>query len=145
MQADSSWSPCLEIQDPRYPHVVGGQSNGRDQSSLHAGVSNQCLAHYGDTGNALPSQDLLRQAKKEEPSEEIPSGWSEAGNVPKRNLGLLQAISLVINLIVGSGIFTNAGYVLALTRSKAICLVLWAAGGVYTALWYDATSTFFTM
>ncbi|KAL9044787.1 MAG: hypothetical protein Q9214_002100 [Letrouitia sp. 1 TL-2023] len=92
------------------------------------------------TGNEEHLDHLHSSAGKDEPSEEIPSDWSEARNVPKRNLGLLQAISLVINLVIGSGIFVNPGYVLALTRSKAICLILWAAGGVYTAIWYNARS-----
>ena len=103
-------------------------------------VSRLRPASQSTTSHEEHPDHLQSQADKDEPSEEIPSDWSEARNLPKRNLGLLQAISLVINLVIGSGIFINPGYVLASTRSKAICLVLWAAGGVYTAIWYAARS-----
>ena len=63
---------------------------------------------------------------------------SGSGITPKKNLGFVQITSLILNSVIGSGIFTTPGYVLALTRSKPISLVLWAVGGVYTALWYEA-------
>ncbi len=63
-----------------------------------------------------------------------PSDWSEITNVPRRNLGFMQILSLIVNSVVGTGIFTQPGFVLALTKSKPIALALWAAGGVYTAV-----------
>jgi hypothetical protein len=62
--------------------------------------------------------------------------WSESTAVPRRNLGFLQITSLMLNATIGSGIFNTPGYVLALTRSKTISMVLWAVGGVYTGLRY---------
>lgn len=62
--------------------------------------------------------------------------WTESTNVPRRNLGFLQITSLMLNATIGSGIFNTPGYVLALTRSKTISMVLWAVGGVYTGLRY---------
>jgi hypothetical protein len=67
--------------------------------------------------------------------------WSESTIVPRRNLGFIQTTSLMLNGTIGAGVFITPGYVLALTRSKPIALVLWALGGVYTALRYVACST----
>ena len=62
--------------------------------------------------------------------------WTESTTVPRRNLGFLQITSLMLNATIGTGIFNTPGYVLALTRSKTISMVLWAVGGVYTGLRY---------
>ena len=66
----------------------------------------------------------------------VDTAWSESTIVPRRNLGFIQITSLMLNATSGSGIFITPGYVLALTRSKSIALVLWALGGIYTALRY---------
>ena len=71
-------------------------------------------------------------------SASVDTAWSESTIVPRRNLGFVQITSLMLNGTIGSGIFITPGYVLALTRSKRIALVLWALGGVYTALRYVA-------
>jgi hypothetical protein len=64
------------------------------------------------------------------------TNWSESTNVPRRNLGFVQITSLMLNATIGGGIFNTPGYVLALTRSKKIALILWAVGGVYSGLRY---------
>ena len=138
MQADrsrnlTSGSQVLQIADS-----LDGQHNSKDQAAPETTVSPPRPARQSIAGHEEHPDHIHGQTDKDELSEEIPSDWSEAQIVPKRNLGLLQTISLVINLVIGSGIFISPGYVLALTRSKAICLVLWAAGGVYTGIWYDA-------
>lgn len=61
-----------------------------------------------------------------------PSEWSENSNTPKRHLGFWQIFSLIINSVVGTGIFTQPGYVLFLTKSKSVALALWGIGGMYT-------------
>jgi hypothetical protein len=62
------------------------------------------------------------------------SAWTESTLVPRRSLGFLQCSSLMINQMIGSGIFTTPGYVLLLTKSKPIALALWAVGGIYSIL-----------
>lgn len=64
----------------------------------------------------------------------VDTAWSESTTVPRRNLGFVQTTSLMLNATIGGGIFNTPGYVLALTRSKRISLVLWAVGGVYSGL-----------
>ncbi|KAF2108836.1 amino acid permease-domain-containing protein [Lophiotrema nucula] len=63
------------------------------------------------------------------------SVFTENTTVPRRNLGFIQVTSLMLNGCLGNGFyFTTPGYVLALVRSKRVCLVLWAIGGIYSAL-----------
>jgi hypothetical protein len=64
----------------------------------------------------------------------VDTAWSESTTVPRRNLGFVQITSLMLNATIGNGIFTTPGYVLALTQSKRISMVLWAIGGVYSGL-----------
>lgn len=53
----------------------------------------------------------------------------------ERHLGTFDVAALIINKVIGGGIFTTPGLVLSLTKSKSIALGLWVVGGVYTALW----------
>ncbi|KAI9678978.1 MAG: hypothetical protein M1822_007404 [Bathelium mastoideum] len=69
-----------------------------------------------------------------EDDDSMDSQFTEGVDVPRRHLGYVQTTSLMLNATIGSGIFTTPGYVLALTRSKEICLILWAVGGIYSAL-----------
>ena len=64
------------------------------------------------------------------------TNFTEDTTVPDRNLGYIQTTSLMLNTTLGYGIFITPGYVLALTRSKEICLILWAVGGIYSAIAY---------
>ena len=69
------------------------------------------------------------------------SMFTEETTVPRRNLGFIQVTSLMLNACLGGGFyFTTPGYVLALVRSKRVCLVLWAVGGLYSALGYVPVS-----
>jgi hypothetical protein len=62
------------------------------------------------------------------------SNWTESTTVPRRNLGFVQCSALMINQMIGTGIFTLPGVVLVLTKSKPIAIVLWAVGGIYSML-----------
>lgn len=53
----------------------------------------------------------------------------------KQNLSKWDVGSLVLNKMVGGGIFTTPGLVLRLTQSKGLSVGLWALGGVYGASW----------
>lgn len=82
--------------------------------------------------------DALSHSERDEPGDSdnasTDSAWTEATNVPRRRMGLIQVVSLMINQMIGSGVFTTPGIVLLLTGSKYTSLVLWALGGVYTFL-----------
>ena len=68
-------------------------------------------------------------------TQSLPSDYS-GRNIQRRNLGFTQMTALMINSVIGSGIFTTPGYVLALTKCKWTAFVLWLVGGVSTGLWY---------
>lgn len=71
---------------------------------------------------------------QEEDNVSLPSNWTESTTVPKRNLGFIQCSALMINQMVGNGIFTLPGLVLLLTKSKPIAIGLWAVGGFHSLL-----------
>ena len=51
-----------------------------------------------------------------------------------RRMSLWDVVTLNLNSIIGTGIFTTPGLILVLTRSKIMTLALWLAGGIYTLL-----------
>ncbi|CRG91397.1 Low-affinity methionine permease [Talaromyces islandicus] len=51
-----------------------------------------------------------------------------------RSLRTWDVAALIINKMVGTGIFTTPGVVLSLTGSKTISIILWLVGGVHTLL-----------
>ncbi len=50
----------------------------------------------------------------------------------KRDLGLTEAVSIVIGRIIGSGIFRTPGPIMALVASTALFGVVWVLGGIVT-------------
>jgi hypothetical protein len=57
----------------------------------------------------------------------------------KRKLGALDVAALIMNKMIGAGIFTTPGTVLSLTQSKRLSIVLWVLGGVYSLIRSVAT------
>src|SRR5213596_790862 len=53
---------------------------------------------------------------------------------PQRQLGLLSATALVVASMVGSGVFTTSGILLADLHSPSLVLAAWLAGGVIAVL-----------
>jgi len=53
---------------------------------------------------------------------------------PQRQLGLLSATGLVVASMIGTGVFTTSGFLLADLRSPWLVLAAWAVGGVIAAL-----------
>ena len=64
------------------------------------------------------------------------SDFSESTNVPRRNLRVHDVAALILNKMVGTGIFTTPGLVLALTKDKPTSIALWIIGGIHAMLWY---------
>lgn len=87
----------------------------------------------GFTTDSSTSNELESRHEIEDGGSEF-TDFTEDTSVPRRNLGYIQTLSIMINSSAGYGIFITPGYVLALTRSKEICLILWAVGGIYSAL-----------
>ena len=49
-------------------------------------------------------------------------------------LGVIDVFSLIVNKMIGTGIYTAPTTVLLLTGSKQVSLVLWVIGFVYTVM-----------
>lgn len=47
-----------------------------------------------------------------------------------RNLGALEAFSIVISIVIGSGVFTSTGSIDANVSSPGTALAVWLVGGV---------------
>jgi basic amino acid/polyamine antiporter, APA family len=54
--------------------------------------------------------------------------------MPRRSLGLTSATALVVANMIGAGVFTTSGFLLADLGSPGYVLLAWAAGGVQAAL-----------
>jgi len=54
--------------------------------------------------------------------------------VPQRQLGMVSAIALVVASMIGSGVFTTSGFLLADLGSPARVLAAWLVGGVLAVL-----------
>jgi hypothetical protein len=59
-------------------------------------------------------------------------------------LGSLDVFSLIVNQMIGTGIYTAPTTVLLLTGDKQLSLGLWAVGFFYTIMRYRRWSTVFT-
>src|SRR2546425_9355639 len=53
---------------------------------------------------------------------------------PQRQLGLFSAAALIIANMIGAGVFTTSGFLLADLRSPGQVLAVWVSGGVLAAL-----------
>lgn len=84
-----------------------------------------------DTNSPSQSQ---RDDAEDTDGASVTTDFTESTNVPKRRIGLMQVTSLMINQMVGTGIFQTPGIVLFLTGSKPISLALWGIGGIYSLM-----------
>lgn len=57
-----------------------------------------------------------------------------APDLPRRQLGLPTATALVVASMIGTGVFTTSGFLLADLHSPWVVLAAWAVGGVQAAL-----------
>lgn len=93
----------------------------------------------GACDNVPNFKDVLGQQsqtlKHEDDASAADSKFSESTNVPRRNLRVHDVAGLILNKVVGSGIFTTPGLVLALTKHKPTSIVLWVVGGIHAMLW----------
>ena len=61
------------------------------------------------------------------------NNWTEDRSV-EQDLGTWNVAALIMNKMIGTGIFTAPGLILSLTGSKSISIVLWIVGGIYSML-----------
>jgi hypothetical protein len=95
------------------------------------------FSHDGPTGNATSSIDRASQASGSQATGL--AGLDLHGDIP-RPLNWQDVAALIINKMVGTGIYTTPSAVLLLTRSKGEALGLWIIGFVYTLIAYEPSS-----
>ena len=58
-----------------------------------------------------------------------PSATEQAGTF-RRNLGAIEAFTIVISIVIGSGVFTSPGSIDTNVPSPGVALVIWLVGGI---------------
>ena len=69
-----------------------------------------------------------------EPDGSHNAAFTETVPVTKANLNVLDVASLILNKMIGTGIFTTPGTIMLLNHSKGLTVALWALGGPYCLL-----------
>lgn len=126
----------LILHEAHYPDGKDNSTIGSKDQQNHINGVKQNISDAGLYGDVHDNFGRGGRNVEVSPGDEdsVDTAWSESTTVPRRNLGFVQITSLMLNTTIGSGIFNTPGYVLALTRSKRVSLILWAVGGVYSAL-----------
>ncbi|KIJ15325.1 hypothetical protein PAXINDRAFT_99546 [Paxillus involutus ATCC 200175] len=95
----------------------------------------------GVSGTAEEAEPLLRSRSPFEPSGTVGTRAENANprifvdNVPdaKRQLGLLSAISLIFNMVIGTGVFAGPSIILNSSGSVGMTFVMWILGALVAA------------
>ena len=94
----------------------------RYPSSDHGAYSDNVSLHEASS----PEDEVIQKPLRGD-------GWTEDRSVG-RHIGTLGVAALIMNKMIGTGIFTTPGTILFLTGSKSISIVLWIIGGIYSML-----------
>ena len=117
-------------QDSLDPHTGSVPRKRKEESLKDPSIAASYHDNDGAQNESGSQEDY--QAQRLRSSE---TAYTESNSLPPRNLDFIQITSLMVNSMIGAGIFTVPGYILLLTRSKTVALVLWAIGGVYSSIW----------
>ncbi|KAK0649949.1 amino acid permease-domain-containing protein [Cercophora newfieldiana] len=69
----------------------------------------------------------------EDPTTQIGLGQLEQAREAKRHIGVVSATFLIVNRVIGTGIFATPGAILALSGSVGLSLFIWVAGMLIAA------------
>ncbi|KUL89231.1 hypothetical protein ZTR_03751 [Talaromyces verruculosus] len=115
----------VELSDIPPPGSPAAESVGNvDIINGHAGLRRQLTSHSRNresTGNDRNDDSSIYDTVSDV-------------TVVTRSLRTWDVAALIINKMIGTGIFTTPGVVLSLTGSKSISIILWVVGGVHTLL-----------
>ena len=80
--------------------------------------------NHGDTA------PLLREQRQPEYGAVEEAPVAEPRTSFKRNLGTAEAFSIIISIVIGSGIFTSPGSIDTNVPSPGFALIVWLVGGI---------------
>src|SRR5439155_8714554 len=107
------------------------QARARQERGLGAGAR----AHRARAGDRRDRGGRLRQGGGGAALEgELHLAVQAAPVSPERRLGLGSASALVVAAMIGTGVFTTSGFLLADLGSPWAVLAVWAVGGLVAAL-----------
>lgn len=81
--------------------------------------------------------DALGGSTRSLDDEEVDDGASirtQGTRLERRDLNMFDVAALIINKMIGTGIFTTPGLVLSLTGNKKVSIVMWLCGGIWSFL-----------
>ena len=129
MSETSSPPPQARPRSNEAPEAAYRRNRQPAQTENHNGIDGIELFQVrpdqpqGQTGRAFP--DYFRRA-------EVPNRVIYMPMPEDHRLGTLSTAALIINKMIGTGIFSKPSEILKLTGSKGGALFLWVTGGVMT-------------
>lgn len=91
---------------------------------------------YSERSNASSPDEERFPESEGMPKPPSRNNWTEDRPL-ERTLGTWDVAALIMNKIIGTGIFTAPGLILSLTGSKTVSIILWIVGGAYSMMRYD--------
>ena len=107
----------------------------RSSSSEHSTRDNVHLEE--EVGVIAGGSSKIQNDDEEEEEEEDDDGASirtQRTRLERRDLSKFDVAALIINKMVGTGIFTTPGLVLSLTANKKVSIIMWFCGGIWSFL-----------
>jgi amino acid permease len=76
--------------------------------------------------------DSARSLDDEE--DDVASIRTQRTRLDRRDLNMFDVAALIINKMIGTGIFTTPGLVLSLTGNKKVSIIMWLCGSIWSFL-----------
>jgi len=107
------------------PSVTSADDESGRPENIPSGPQESCLSAKDASEKGIA--DDLQKPEEDD--------FSESSSLGTRHLRIFDVVALIVNKMIGTGIFTTPGMVLVLTDGKGLSLFLWVIGGFYSVLW----------